>query len=154
VSCVARPVQGLFITTFELTALSFILGFFAISFAWRKKPLDVSHSITIYMDTTVEQIHAEGPPAAREDWFRTPLDFISRKEWFISLLWTYFTDLGFKLKVPFIKFVSRRITTRPHNRIPTDNFPCTDATAEILYVPFIVSYAIIFALGWNFDSPY
>ena len=153
ISCLASPFQGLFITTFELTALSFILMFFAVSFAWWHKPMDVTRPITITASVTIEQMLSEGPPSARGPWYRTPLDFVSRKEWFLSLLWSYFTDLGFRSRIPLIHLFTRRISSRPHDRIRTDQFPSTGALAEVISVPFLLGYAVIFALAWNFQFP-
>jgi hypothetical protein len=56
INSVARPVQGLFLTTLELTALSFIVVFFAVSFCWLHKPMGVSRPITLRIETKIEVI--------------------------------------------------------------------------------------------------
>ena len=56
ITSIARPIQGLSLTTFELTALSFIVVFFAISFCWLYKPMGVSRAITLRMETKIKVI--------------------------------------------------------------------------------------------------
>ncbi|EHK97858.1 hypothetical protein M7I_6355 [Glarea lozoyensis 74030] len=153
ISCVARPLQSLSLTTIELTTLSFILLYLFISFAWRHKPIDVSRPLTLHTTTPISRIHSEGPPSARAPTKAWGLDFISRREYFMSLFWSYFTNLAYTLHIPLIHLFTRRITSRPHDRIRTDHFAATDALSEVLSAPLIGAYAVIFALAWDFEFP-
>ncbi|EON63488.1 hypothetical protein W97_02716 [Coniosporium apollinis CBS 100218] len=59
VNCIGRPIQGLSLTTLELTTMSFILIMLTISYYWKHKPLDVSRPIILKSETTIAQILIE-----------------------------------------------------------------------------------------------
>lgn len=53
---IARPIQGLTLTIFELTTLSFILVMLATSCFWFYKPGDVSGTFIVETRVTISQI--------------------------------------------------------------------------------------------------
>lgn len=59
VNCVVRVVQGLALTTLELTTLSFILIFFITSFCWYYKPSGITTRVTIHLETHIDQVLTE-----------------------------------------------------------------------------------------------
>lgn len=58
-----------------------------------------------------------------------------------------------KTRIPIHLLFTRPVTTKPYNRIPSDNFPVTDVAAEAICTPFIIGYSCTFILAWNFDFP-
>jgi hypothetical protein len=58
-SFIARPIQGLSITTLELTTVSFVIVFFGTSFCWRKKPAGVTQPVVLECKTSIAQIRSE-----------------------------------------------------------------------------------------------
>lgn len=59
VNCIWRPIQGLSLTTLELTTVSFILFMLATSLSWMHKPLDVSRPTILRSETPIAQILME-----------------------------------------------------------------------------------------------
>ena len=59
VNSLVRVVQGLALTTLELTTLSFILIFLVTSFCWYFKPLDVTTQVTLTLETPLDRILME-----------------------------------------------------------------------------------------------
>ena len=58
-SSLSRPIQGLALTTLELTTLSFILIMLATSYCWMYKPSGITRPIIVQCNSTVEQIRAK-----------------------------------------------------------------------------------------------
>ena len=56
ITFVARLIQGLHVTTMELTAVSFVVILFGTAWCWKEKPSDVSSTITVHSSTTIEEI--------------------------------------------------------------------------------------------------
>ncbi|KAH8797341.1 hypothetical protein F5884DRAFT_253990 [Xylogone sp. PMI_703] len=147
---IARPIQGLFLTTFELTAMSFIVVFFAVSYCWLNKPSGITRAIVLKLNMRLDEVLAQAGVDPEEPWKRTPLEFISREEWFCSILWKYYNQILDNIVIsPF----SIPVTSRPYNRIPSDNFPPTDITAEVLCIPFILLFSSTFICAWDFTFP-
>lgn len=66
------------------------------------------------------------------------------------MVWQYYNDLA--RKIWFSPF-TRRIHTRPWDRIPGDRFLWMDFDLEIVAGGFIVAFSSIFFIGWNFHFP-
>lgn len=146
-----RVIQGLAITTLELTTLQFILCSFVPYFFWLHKPMDVQRAITIIPNTTVAQILVNAGNAARNPYSSTPLDFVGRDLWSWNLYWTYWLNILGRLKFLFLM----RSRTRPVNKIPDDTFPpwgshMVRAAVELLGLGF---YSAMPVFGWNFFFP-
>ncbi|EED13029.1 hypothetical protein TSTA_055340 [Talaromyces stipitatus ATCC 10500] len=84
INCIGRRAENLFITTLELTTLSFIIVFLITPFCWYHKPKDVTRAIVLTTNTPITAIHARYHPFPGSKWYQTPLDFLSRNEWFRS----------------------------------------------------------------------
>ncbi|KAM5350395.1 hypothetical protein ACJ41O_006900 [Fusarium nematophilum] len=152
VNLIARAVEGLFITTMELTTLSFVVILFGTAWCWKDKPSDVTTAIPIETSTgiTIEKIIGDGGPRATQPYYQTPLDFISRDEIALNLAWHYYNDLARKaLFSPF----SRRVKKVPWDRIPGDMFLRMDIDLELVGAAFIFLFSIVFLFAWNFDFP-
>ena len=80
---------------------------------------------------------------------RTPLDFVSRKEWYMSLLWIYYNELLRRLHLPS----DRHCHGLPIDHIPTINFPEWTIGLEICSSILTIIYSAFFLLGWNFYFP-
>ncbi|KAL8894164.1 MAG: hypothetical protein Q9192_004557, partial [Flavoplaca navasiana] len=83
ISIIGRWVQRLFVTTAELTTVSFILCSTVTAGFWWHKPADVVMAEIIKIDVDTDTIlnKAGIGPEERDEWRMTPLDFVSRKEW-------------------------------------------------------------------------
>jgi hypothetical protein len=68
----------------------------------------------------------------------------------LQMFWIYYNQLLARLHCPIF---SRRVTTRPYNRIPSDEFRQADLLGEAIAFPFIVAFGGVFAFGWRFHFP-
>lgn len=91
VGVIGRWAQHLFVTTAELTTVSFIFCSVLGAGFWWHKPCDVVAPETIEIDKTLEDI-AERAPRDRR-WQLTPLDFTSRDEWWWSKVWWNYLNI-------------------------------------------------------------
>lgn len=83
VSTLARVVQGLRITSLELTTLSLVLIMVFTTAIWCRKPMDISHPIIMECDVPLSTILAaiEDPPnVMSRNNGSTPLSFFDRQE--------------------------------------------------------------------------
>ncbi|KAI9790322.1 MAG: hypothetical protein M1833_001959 [Piccolia ochrophora] len=145
--CVGRGAQGLELTTFELTALSFILCTLGTWFFWAHKPSDVGTGLSVHTDVTIAQILLNAGDDARDPYHNTPLDFVSRKNWSWNLYWSFWMNILRKMGISFAPKV------RPINRIPNDNFP--ELSLPMMFVLFLFqsTFAAIHFVGWNLWFP-
>ena len=147
---VGRLAQHLQVTTLELTTLAFILCTIGTSICWAQKPSEIGRGIVLKCDYQIEDIVLAAGDAASQGYRRTPLDFVSRNEWAISLLWAHDQNILRKLHV---RLFARRMGSHPINRIPNDNWPkCTGLPAVWAYIMGLM-YSSIFVAGWNFPFP-
>ncbi|KAF6826177.1 hypothetical protein CPLU01_09825 [Colletotrichum plurivorum] len=142
-NCIARAVQGVHVTTIELTTLSFVVVTLATSYLWYHKPADVSSPIKLRCKAS--------DPAARTRHYRTPLDFISRDEYVFSLLWQYYNDILRRLRMPLFM---RPMTAEPWDRIPSAVWlRHTNLVTEALCGVVILVFGAIFFAAWNSPFP-
>jgi hypothetical protein len=80
----------------------------------------------------------------------TPLDFINNDKYIMHLIWDYYIRILHTLHIPLF---SRRIKSRPHDRIRSDRFLKTELDFEILACVVILSFATTFMCAWNFYFP-
>jgi hypothetical protein len=100
-------------------------------------------------DTPIVTNRANFYPEPEERWHQTPLDFLSRDEWFCSRLWRYYVQVLHYLHIPMFA----RPKTEPWDYIPSDSFLCLDKKAEIIFAPCILSFVGMYMFPWNFDFP-
>lgn len=147
---VFRAIQGLMVTTLELTTIAFIVCMLATSIFWRHKPTGISKPIVLRSKYTISEILIKAGPAAKDPYRYTPLDFVSRKEWSISILWNHDQVILSRLG---IRAFSRPNHKRPIDRIPNDNWPAVTGWAWLLCVGLTACYCSLFVCGWNFEFP-
>ncbi len=86
-------------------------------------------------------------PRARQPYKYTPLDFVNRDEWFMTMFWAYYTQClrNIHLGICFI-----RPKVPPRDRIPTINWPKTTIRIELWSGTILLAYNTLFLLAWNF----
>ena len=146
INTIGRWAQQLVVTTFELTTVSFILCSMGTTFCWWNKPADAIVAEIIETDISINEIlQAEGQTF--DTWKRTPLDFVSRKEWLWSRCWSNFVNILNHMHLTFGSDV------KPIDRIADSlqkELPMTQ-----IYVCMVLSigfFSVLF-VGWNYSFP-
>jgi hypothetical protein len=147
-NCIFRFAQGIFVTTLELTTLSFILAFLIMSYCWYHKPMDVNRPITLQLTTSVAAIR-ENHQVSGLKWYETPFDYLSRDQGFLARFWRYYIRILHHMHIPMATQPKRR----PYDRIPSHYFLNTDSRAEIIAAPTIVLFSAMFLIAWNSHFP-
>ena len=150
VQCIARAIQRLPLSTFELSTLAFIFCSLNMFFFWLHKPIDVETPIFLRTTTSVADILIHAGDQARKPYSVTPLDFIRPPERRTSIIALCKFGLGvlFGFDVeprsrPVRAFVNSRTT--PSRGITVN---------EMLYGVLIeLIYFGIHLAGWNFLFP-
>ncbi len=150
INCIARAAQRLPIATFELTTVSFIFCTLGTYFCWGRKPADVNVAVSLESKESLRKILLEAEPSekARRPYSRTPLEFISRKEWSWSLWWEFLMNTVRKLF--HLRFQPE---VRPMNRIPNDLWLEVPSAGIFALGIVDMCYAGINFFGWNFYFP-
>ncbi|OBT85015.1 hypothetical protein VE02_04955 [Pseudogymnoascus sp. 03VT05] len=141
---ISRPIQGLSVTTLELTTISFIIVFLATSYCWMHKPSEVFRPVILHCETSIAQILSEAGHHDPEAYQRSPLDFIDPSPYVIGLLWRYYVHLH-SLGIPLL--------SRPQTRISGDNFLETELDHELFAAVFIAAFSSAFMGAWDFHFP-
>ncbi|EXK27644.1 hypothetical protein IWW34DRAFT_697593 [Fusarium oxysporum f. sp. albedinis] len=151
----ARIHKGYPISTLELTTLSFCFITFMISVLWYHKPsISKPQFINTKDNITVEEIReyarCNTHPGLQLDYYRTPLDFISRRQFGIDAHWRYYVSLAHKLR---INFVSRPVSRTPWDRVPSDIWLIPEPWFAPGAALILIGFSVIFVLAWNFQFP-
>lgn len=138
---IARAVEHLPITPFELTSIALACTSLTTLGFWWHKPLDVGTPIVLHTNSTTVDILREGGEAAKEPFLDTPLDFVEGKV-YISSKWS--------------RHVLRLICwaglqKRPLARIPNDRDAQANLKQHIILGFGTATFASVHLLGWNFD---
>ncbi|KAL2157859.1 hypothetical protein VTH06DRAFT_4912 [Thermothelomyces fergusii] len=151
-----RARQGFPMTTFELTALSFALTMVVTSLCWYAKPT-IARSMTIQTKggKTIESIRKEAResthPGLPEEWYRTPLDFISPYRRFIlDVHWSYYEQLTYMVHLPFF---SRKMTSRPWDRLPSEAYLVIEPALLVPATAVAAGFSLSPLFAWNFHFP-
>ncbi|KAJ4127088.1 hypothetical protein NW768_008713 [Fusarium equiseti] len=150
ITFIARLIQGLHVTTMELTAVSFVVILFGTAWCWKVKPSDVGTTITLESHVRMEDITINAGRQPEQPFYQTPLDFISRDETALNLARQYYNELS--RKILFSPF-SRRVENIPWDRNPGDIFLRMDFDLELVGVAFILVFSVVFLLAWNIPFP-
>ncbi|KAI4181988.1 MAG: hypothetical protein L6R41_006275 [Letrouitia leprolyta] len=153
VGIIGRWAQNLFVTTWEITVVSFVLCS-AVTFGfWWYKPADVVLAefidIDLDADDILKQEGREGTP-----WKFTPLDFVSRKEWWWSKAWWAYLNFlhawHFRFGSDHFRFGSKG---EPVDRI-ADTLQRPLGPKEV-YGCLVLATACfsVFFIAWNHDFP-
>ncbi|PSK46123.1 hypothetical protein B9Z65_5091 [Elsinoe australis] len=143
-----RAIEGLHITTLELTTLAFILCSFGSFLCWLDKPADVTLPTVLSTEITLRQILQDADVTLSAHNYRfTPLDFISRKEWHWSRSWAHWINIARRLRLDF------NPQRKPIDRIQnTMTVPVTGSWyALILLMSY--AYAAVFLVAWDHEFP-
>jgi hypothetical protein len=147
VNMAGRRAQNLTITCGELTTAAFIVCSFGTVLCWRHKPADVITTVLIEANTTIAEILCNAGDLAAAPYSRTPLDFVSRKEWSWSIYWSNWINILRNLGIVFGP------QTRPVNRF--ENTYSLELPGNTVWIFFGVTavYSGIFVAGWNYSFP-
>ncbi|KAL8937867.1 MAG: hypothetical protein Q9211_003466 [Gyalolechia sp. 1 TL-2023] len=147
INVIAICAQGLFITTAELITVSFIACSILAAFFWWHKPCDVLSPETIEIDVSTEDLYKLTNPESTYRWELTPLDWVSREEWWWAKVWWNYMHI---LRGMGFSFGS---DTKLIDRI-SDTFQGPLPSRE-QYMLLVVTTGcfIIFFLAWNHDFP-
>ena len=139
--------QGLAITTFELTTLGYIFCTVGTHLCWLHKPADVEVPVHLSCEVPLRQILVDAGAVADDSYSWTPLEFVSREEWSFSIWWSFVLNL---FRTWHVHFRSR---VRPITRIPNDNFPIIPPVSILCLGLVDIAYVGIYLCGWNFWFP-
>ncbi len=101
INTVARAVQGLEVTLGELTTAAFIVFSVGTVACWIHKQADAVTPEPIFANVTLAEILVNAGNEARQTYYRTPLDFVSRKEWHWSLYWSNWINILRNMGISF-----------------------------------------------------
>ena len=150
VQSIGRAVQGLDISTLELSTLAFIFCTMNTFFFWRHKPLDVVTPILLDCHTRLEDILSAAGIDPSVQYSETPLDFVKPSVSRSSLVAPFWLGLSNVLdwrrrrsSLPIRSFDNSRTTP-----------PRGVKLADMLFaIVFTFSYFAIHLIGWNFAFP-
>ena len=143
----ARAAQHLTITCLELTTAAFIFSAVGITFCWTHKPADLVLPEVIRTEFSIQEILSKAGDRAQEPYLRTPLDFISYREWSASLYFQHCVNILRKMRIPF----GPRIVPIP----AIENTFCLYIRDSVIVIVVILSccYSALFFSAWNYSFP-
>ncbi|KAL9593882.1 MAG: hypothetical protein Q9219_007333 [cf. Caloplaca sp. 3 TL-2023] len=146
-STVARWAQHLFITTAELTTISFIACSILTASYWWHKPCDVLSPEIIEIDVSIEELEKRCKPNPGYRWELTPIDWVTREEWWWSKVWWSYLNVARWMGISFGS------DTKPVDRI-ADTYQ-GPLPRKQQYMMLVVSTGcfVIFFLGWHHEFP-
>lgn len=146
----ARWLQGLSLTTLELSAVAIVVCTFATYVCWLQKPLDVEIPITLETPYRISDILIRAGSIAQEPYQQTPLDFIDDlgPSWSVNVM----SKAGIPSGIRGHPWGSGPCE-RPVPRLTNDRLPSLVgwSRASLFFVTLI--YAAIHVAGWNFSFP-
>ncbi len=144
VDMAGRRAQNLAITCGELTTAAFIVCSFGTVLCWIYKPADVTTWVYIETEATIAEIHDKAGDRAAG---RTPLDFVSRKEWPWSIYWSNWINILRCLGIVFAP------ETKPVNRFENTYSLELPGNTKWIFFGVTAAYSGIFVAGWNYSFP-
>ncbi|ERF70383.1 hypothetical protein EPUS_05202 [Endocarpon pusillum Z07020] len=141
---IGRASQGLAITVLELSTSAFVIFSVATAICWMRKPADVQQPDYIITDKKITEILLEAGEPAAGVYYNTPLDFVSRREWWWTILWAHGLNYLRKLHI------AAPPRKRPIGRFENTVFPCIGTLPYLLFVVLSLDYLGVFVAGWNF----
>lgn len=151
VHIIARGVQGLAVTTLEVTTVGIVIDSILVYYFWKDKPADIESIETIEVKMTLNEITLleEDEVARTRPYFRTPLDFASREIWSFNLIYHYLMNIlkGIR-RQHWLKKMDKSIGRRSDN----DVLPVKGRTFMIGLVAAMAFEGVNF-IAWNFHFP-
>lgn len=152
VNIIARGVQGLAITTLEITTIGIIVDSILVYYIWKDKPADVESMEVVDIKMTLgEMVLLEEDEAARtRPSFRTPLDFASREIWSFNLIYHYLMNIlkGMRPRSWERKKKEKSLGRRSEN----DILPVTGVALVIALLSTVAFMGTNF-IAWSFHFP-
>ena len=145
---IGRVAEGIFLSTMELTTLSFVFLITACSICWWRKPMDVSRPIIVQVDAYLSTV-LRGENARMPTRGRTPLSFLNRREWTLSLYWAYTTQTLWNMGI----LPGQQSRPGEADHFPSIDFPEFELKWEFFGGPLVILYSAIFALGTSHFLP-
>jgi hypothetical protein len=152
VNVIARGVQGLAVTTLEVTTIGIITNSVLVYYFWKDKPADVESPEIVTVDLTVsELVHLEEDESARgRPHQRTPLDFHDVDGvWSFNLIYHYLMNV---LKSLRPQQWQQKKATSMGRRSDNDVLPVEGWTFVIGLAASAIFAGINF-IAWNFHFP-
>ena len=144
---ILRASQGLAVTALELSTSAFVSFSLATTLCWMKKPADVQSPEYLETTTKLTEILENGGEDARRVYYYTPLDFVSRKEWYWSKIWSNGLNMLRKMRILVPS------TNPPITHFPNTVIPAIDRLPYGVFVVLSLGYFAIFIAGWNLEFP-
>jgi hypothetical protein len=139
---IARAIQHLAITPLELSSIALALTSLTTLWYWLQKPLDVETPTVIHTEKSMKEIVSICSGGAADQYTNTPLDFIE-PDAYIARKWNPYL---------FSWILSRKLQTKPIERIPNDRDPQLSNVYQHLSLAIATaSFASIHLAGWNFS---
>ena len=142
-----RAAQHLAITCGELTTAAFIICTVGTTYCWLDKPADLTTSEIIETKRTIPEILEQAGHRECKLQDRTPLDFVTRKDWSVSMIWQNWSNT---LRHLHIKIGA---STRPIDRLQNTAFLEVPRGQVWLVSGVTAVYFAIFISGWNYNFP-
>ncbi|KAL8357040.1 hypothetical protein RB598_002052 [Gaeumannomyces tritici] len=89
-------------------------------------------------------------PSLPQEYYRTPLDFISRRKFHIERYWRYYSELSYLLHIPFF---NRQLKATPWDRFPSDMWIPVNGWLVPITVLVQLPFSVCFLVAWNFHFP-
>ncbi|APA12660.1 hypothetical protein sscle_09g074300 [Sclerotinia sclerotiorum 1980 UF-70] len=144
---IARAAQGLEITGMELTTAAFIVCSLGTTFCWWNKGADVAAPITLTTKTTMVDILKNAKYALPGPYQQTPLDFISRHEWYWSRYWKHWINILRNMRIVFAP------KTLPFDRLENTDWKELKRGGQAAFYTMSLAYTAIFLAAWNNRFP-
>ncbi|CAI6340611.1 unnamed protein product [Periconia digitata] len=148
VNIFGRIAQDLFVTTMELTTLSFVFLMTCCSICWWHKPMDIPRPFIVPVYADLSGILAQEHTSAKS-FGLTPLSFINRKEWLASQFWA--CCIHVLRKIIFKSSTITKPTEADH--FPSISFHEPDLKWELTAGWVVPAYSAMFMIAWNFPFP-
>ncbi|KAL8991759.1 MAG: hypothetical protein Q9169_007676 [Polycauliona sp. 2 TL-2023] len=148
IGVIARWVQHLFVTTAELTTFSFVFCSILGAGFWWHKPCDVIAPEILEIDLTQEELieKTRASPEDKRMWYLTPMDLVSRKEWWWSKVWWNYLNI---LKAGGLCFGSESPKHQHIDRIADSVQRPLPRQQQYMILGVTTGCFIIFFAAWN-----
>jgi hypothetical protein len=147
INTAGRAIQHLAITCGELTTVAFIICSIGTTACWVHKPADVQTPEFITTTAKLSEILRDAGRDLESPYTRTPLDFVSRKEWPWSLYWSNWMNI---LRSVGIVFAPQSLPVgRFENTISRE----LTGGLNLAFLSMTAIYLGMFLCGWNFIFP-
>jgi len=150
VNTVARGVQGLAVTTLEITTVGIIIDSILVYYFWKDKPADVESTEVVEINMSLGEmlLLEEDEKARTRPYFRTPLDFANHDAWNFGLLYHYFVNFFKGMRPRSWRWKKESLGRRSE----IDVLPVTGVAMVIGFLGGLAFIGTNF-IAWNFEFP-